>query len=100
MDHAQRLERTALIVDDDVFMVSALAELLEEDGFDVHTAPHGFWRLLGDACSVRNAPQARCLHLRNASMEAGMWYVRTLIDRAQVAYILWRLHRHRIQRLS
>jgi CheY-like chemotaxis protein len=42
MDHAQRLDRTALIVDDDVFVLSALAELLEEDGFDVHTASNGF----------------------------------------------------------
>jgi len=42
MEHAPRLDRTALIVDDDVFMVAALAELLEEDGFDVHTASNGF----------------------------------------------------------
>jgi CheY-like chemotaxis protein len=42
MDHAPRRERTALVVDDDVFVVSALAELLEEDGFDVHTATNGF----------------------------------------------------------
>src|SRR5579859_7248066 len=42
MDHAQRLDRIALVVDDDVFMVSALAELLEEDGFEVHTASNGF----------------------------------------------------------
>ena len=42
MEHAPRLDRTALVVDDDVFIVSALAELLEEDGFDVHTATNGF----------------------------------------------------------
>jgi hypothetical protein len=24
-----------------------------------------------------------------------MWYVKDLIDRAQVAFLLWRLHRHR-----
>jgi CheY-like chemotaxis protein len=42
MEHAPRLDRTALVVDDDVFLVSALAELLEEDGFDVHTATNGF----------------------------------------------------------
>src|SRR5262249_59860127 len=42
MEHALRLERTALVVDDDVFIVSALAELLEEEGFDVHTATNGF----------------------------------------------------------
>jgi len=42
MEHAPRLERTALVVDDDVFIVSALAELLEDDGFDVVTATNGF----------------------------------------------------------
>jgi len=42
IERAQRLDRTALVVDDDVFIVSALAELLEEDGFDVHTATNGF----------------------------------------------------------
>jgi CheY-like chemotaxis protein len=42
MEHAPRLDRTALVVDDDVFIVSALAELLEEEGFDVHTATNGF----------------------------------------------------------
>jgi CheY-like chemotaxis protein len=42
MDLAPRLERTALVVDHDVFMASALAELLEEGGFDVHTASNGF----------------------------------------------------------
>jgi DNA-binding response OmpR family regulator len=30
------------VVDDDAFVVSALAELLEEDGYDVHTASNGF----------------------------------------------------------
>jgi hypothetical protein len=29
-----------------------------------------------------------------------MWYVKTLIDRAQVAFLLWRLHRHRDARTS
>jgi two-component system, OmpR family, alkaline phosphatase synthesis response regulator PhoP len=42
MEHAPRLERTALVVDDDVFVLSALAELLEDDGYDVHTASNGF----------------------------------------------------------
>lgn len=42
MDHAPRPDRTALVVDDDKFVVSALAELLEDDGFDVHTATNGF----------------------------------------------------------
>jgi CheY-like chemotaxis protein len=47
MDHALRMDRTALVVDDDPFVLAALAELLEEDGFDVHTASNGFsaWRL-------------------------------------------------------
>jgi CheY-like chemotaxis protein len=42
LDYAQRSERTALVVDDDAFIVSALAELLEEEGYDVHTASNGF----------------------------------------------------------
>jgi CheY-like chemotaxis protein len=42
MNHAPRPDRTALVVDDDPFVVSALAELLEEEGFDVHTATNGF----------------------------------------------------------
>ena len=42
MEHAPRLDRIALVVDDDVFIVSAMAELLEEDGYDVHTASNGF----------------------------------------------------------
>jgi CheY-like chemotaxis protein len=37
-----RHEHTALVVDDDVFVLSALAELLSEEGFDVHTASNGF----------------------------------------------------------
>src|SRR5215208_3165081 len=42
MDRMPRLDRTALVVDDDVFVLSALAELLEEEGYDVHTASNGF----------------------------------------------------------
>jgi CheY-like chemotaxis protein len=42
MDRTPRLDRTALVVDDDAFMLSALAELLSEDGYDVHTATNGF----------------------------------------------------------
>jgi CheY-like chemotaxis protein len=42
MDHAPRTDRTALVVDDDMFVLAALAELLEEDGYDVHTASNGF----------------------------------------------------------
>jgi CheY-like chemotaxis protein len=42
MDRVPRLERTALVVDDDMFVLSALAELLSEDGYDVHTASNGF----------------------------------------------------------
>ncbi len=52
MEHAPRLERTALVVDDDVFVLSALAELLEEDGFDVQTATNGF-------SAMRRAVEAR-----------------------------------------
>jgi two-component system sensor histidine kinase/response regulator len=37
-----RSDRTALVVDDDPFVLSALAELLCEEGFDVHTATNGF----------------------------------------------------------
>jgi CheY-like chemotaxis protein len=42
------------VVDDDVFVVSALAELLEEDGYDVHTASNGF-SALRSAIEVRPA---------------------------------------------
>ncbi len=42
MEHAPRADRTVLVVDDDNFIVAALAEILEEDGFDVHTASNGF----------------------------------------------------------
>lgn len=42
MEHSPRADRTALVVDDDIFVVSALAEILEEDGYDVHTASNGF----------------------------------------------------------
>ncbi len=52
MEHALRLERTALVVDDDVFVLSAVAELLEDDGFDVQTATNGF-------SALRRAVEAR-----------------------------------------
>jgi CheY-like chemotaxis protein len=42
VDRVPRLERVALVVDDDVFVLSALAELLSEEGYDVHTASNGF----------------------------------------------------------
>jgi CheY-like chemotaxis protein len=42
VDRVPRLERIALVVDDDTFVLSALAELLSEDGYDVHTASNGF----------------------------------------------------------
>src|SRR6266581_9287813 len=42
MDRVPRSERPALVVDDDVFVLSAMAELLSEDGYDVHTSSNGF----------------------------------------------------------
>lgn len=36
------VDRSALVVDDDVFVLSALAEMLTEEGLDVHTASNGF----------------------------------------------------------
>ena len=53
MEHAQRSDRgdrTVLVVDDDPFIVAALAELLEDHGLDVHTATNGFsaLRLAGE----------------------------------------------------
>jgi hypothetical protein len=29
-----------------------------------------------------------------------MWYVKDLLDRAQVAYLLWRLRRHRVTQIK
>jgi DNA-binding response OmpR family regulator len=45
VEPAPRADRAALVVDDDVFVVSALAELLADDGFDVDTATNGFTAL-------------------------------------------------------
>src|ERR1700694_4194677 len=42
MDRVPRLERIALVVDDDIFVLSALAGLLSEECYDVHTASNGF----------------------------------------------------------
>ena len=42
MDRVLRSGPVALVVDDDIFVVSALAEVLSEEGFDVHTASNGF----------------------------------------------------------
>jgi DNA-binding response OmpR family regulator len=42
MDRVPRSDRIALVVEDDVFVLSALAELLSEEGYDVHTASNGF----------------------------------------------------------
>ena len=52
MDRPTRANRTALVVDDDVFLVSAMAELLSEEGYDVHTASNGF-------SAVRQASESR-----------------------------------------
>src|SRR6266550_7552362 len=42
VEHVTRSDRIALVVDDDAFMLSAMAELLSEEGFDVHTSSNGF----------------------------------------------------------
>jgi two-component system KDP operon response regulator KdpE len=42
VEHVTRSDRIALVVDDDVFVLSAMAELLSEDGYDVHTSSNGF----------------------------------------------------------
>jgi two-component system KDP operon response regulator KdpE len=42
LDHTTRSERIALVVDDDVFVLSAMAEILSEEGYDVHTSSNGF----------------------------------------------------------
>ena len=42
LEHSSFVDRTVLIVDDDVFILAALAEILSEDGYDVHTASNGF----------------------------------------------------------
>jgi hypothetical protein len=33
--------------------------------------------------------------LQEAAAAAAMWYVKNLVDRAQVAFLLWRLRRRR-----
>jgi len=42
MEHGSPQRRTALVVDDDVFVLSAVADMLSEEGYDVHTASNGF----------------------------------------------------------
>ena len=42
VEHVSRSDRVALVVDDDVFVLSAMAELLTEEGYDVHTSSNGF----------------------------------------------------------
>jgi CheY-like chemotaxis protein len=42
MEYGPPHRRTALVVDDDVFLLRAVADLLEEEGYDVHTASNGF----------------------------------------------------------
>jgi CheY-like chemotaxis protein len=50
LDHTPRVDRTVLVVDDDVFVASAIAEFLEGEGYDVHTASNGFsaWRQVSE----------------------------------------------------
>src|SRR5919199_5763231 len=42
MEYGWPQRRTALVVDDDVFVLAAIADLLSEEGYDVHTASNGF----------------------------------------------------------
>ncbi len=42
MDHRTRSERIALVVDDDAFVLSSMAEVLSDEGYDVHTSSNGF----------------------------------------------------------
>src|SRR5216683_2887807 len=42
VEHVSRSDRVALVVDDDVFVLSAMAELLSEEGYDVHTSSNCF----------------------------------------------------------
>jgi two-component system, OmpR family, KDP operon response regulator KdpE len=42
MEYASPQRRTALVVDDDMFILAAVAELLSEEGYDIHTASNGF----------------------------------------------------------
>src|SRR2546425_755803 len=42
MEHGSPLRGTALVVDDDVFVLAAIADMLSEEGYDVHTASNGF----------------------------------------------------------
>jgi two-component system KDP operon response regulator KdpE len=42
MEHGWPHRRTALVVDDDIFVLAAVADLLSEEGYDVHTASNGF----------------------------------------------------------
>jgi CheY-like chemotaxis protein len=42
MEYGWPHRRTALVVDDDIFVLTALADMLSEEGYDVHTASNGF----------------------------------------------------------
>ena len=42
MEYGPPQRRTALVVDDDIFLLRAVADVLEEEGYDVHTASNGF----------------------------------------------------------
>ena len=67
VEHVTRSDRIALVVDDDVFVLSAMAELLSEEGYDVHTSSNGFSALRQAAEFWRTHAQI-CRTLRNARM--------------------------------
>jgi len=52
MEHGSPQRRTALVVDDDVFVLAAIADMLSEEGYDVHTASNGF-------SAIRHAAELR-----------------------------------------
>ena len=60
MEYGWPHRRTALVVDDDIFVLTALADMLSEEGYDVHTASNGFsamkYRPLFSVCPPIPAP--------------------------------------------